>query len=51
MKRTKSLSSQCPQEEDKILALRKAILEGIRSGKAKDFDPKKHLSVLKTGKR
>lgn len=38
-------------EESKIIALRKAIQEGIDSGIAHDFDPKKHLQELKARKR
>ena len=36
------------EEESKILALRNAIKEGIDSGIAVDFDPKKHLALLKS---
>lgn len=39
------------QEENKIIALKNAINEGIESGIAKDFDPKKHLESLKAKKR
>lgn len=39
------------EEENKILALRKAINEGIQSGIAENFDPKKHLESLKARKR
>ena len=39
------------EEENKITALRKAISEGIESGKAKNFDAQKHLKSLKAGKR
>lgn len=39
------------EEENKIQALKKAIREGIDSGMAKNFDPKKHLVNLKAGKR
>lgn len=35
------------EDEHKASALRAAILEGIDSGIAKDFDPKKHLASLK----
>lgn len=35
------------EEESKIIALRNAIQEGIDSGVAYDFDPKKHLETLK----
>ena len=39
------------EEESKIIALRNAIQEGISSGVAKNFDPKKHLAKLKTARR
>ena len=39
------------EEESKIVVLRKAIAEGIDSGEAKNFDPKKHLEKLKAAKR
>lgn len=39
------------EEESKIIALKKAINEGIESGIAKDFDPKKYLESLKAKKR
>lgn len=39
------------EEEDKILHLKKAITEGIDSGVARNFDPKKHLEKLKAAKR
>jgi antitoxin ParD1/3/4 len=39
------------EEESKIIALKKAINEGIESGIAKDFDSKKHLDLLKAKKR
>lgn len=38
-------------EENKIVALRKAINEGIESGRAVDFDAKKHLEILKRSKK
>ncbi len=38
-------------EENKILALKTAIQEGIDSGIAHDFDPKKHLKELKARKK
>ncbi len=38
-------------EESKILALKTAIQEGIDSGIAHDFDPKKHLKELKARKK
>lgn len=34
-------------EESKVIALRNAIQEGIDSGIAHDFDPKKNLKELK----
>ena len=34
-------------EENKVIALRNAIQEGIDSGIAHDFDPEKHLLELK----
>ncbi len=36
------------EEENRVLALKKAIQEGIASGIAKDFDSKKHLEKLKS---
>ena len=39
------------EEESKIIALKKAISEGMDSGIVKDFDPKKHLESLKAKKR
>lgn len=39
------------EEESKVIALKNAIQEGIDSGIAYDFDPKKHLESLKTKKR
>lgn len=38
------------EEEDRILALKTAITEGIESGVARNFDPKKHLERLKAAK-
>lgn len=38
-------------EEIKLIALRNAIQEGIDSGIAHDFDPKKHLQELKAKRR
>jgi antitoxin ParD1/3/4 len=37
-------------EENKIVALRKAINDGIESGRAVDFDATKHLNFLKARK-
>lgn len=39
------------EEETKILALKKAINDGIESGIAEDFNPKQHLKMLKAQKR
>ena len=38
-------------EETKIVSLKNAIAEGIESGAARNFNPKKHLEKLKTAKR
>ncbi len=38
-------------EERKIIALRSAIQEGIDSGIASDFDPKKNLEKLKAERK
>lgn len=39
------------EEENKIIALKKAINEGIESGIAENFNPKQHLESLKAKKR
>ncbi|HDR52774.1 MAG TPA: type II toxin-antitoxin system ParD family antitoxin [Mariniphaga anaerophila] len=39
------------EEESKVVALKKAVKEGIDSGIAFDFEPKKHLESLKVKKR
>ena len=39
------------EEENKIIALKTAIKEGLDSGTAHDFDPKSHLEKLKTIKK
>jgi len=39
------------EEENKITALKGAIQEGINSGTAKNFNPKKHLESLKASKK
>jgi antitoxin ParD1/3/4 len=39
------------EEENRVIALRTAIKEGLESGIAKDFNPKKHLASLKANKR
>ena len=36
------------EEEQKIIALRHAIEEGINSGIAEDFNPENHLKMLKS---
>jgi antitoxin ParD1/3/4 len=36
------------EEEQKVIALRQAIDEGISSGLAEDFDSEQHLKMLKT---
>ena len=38
-------------EENKVMALKKAIQEGIDSGTAHDFDPEKHLQELKARRK
>lgn len=35
------------EEENRVLNLRNAIREGIESGRALDFNPEKHLEILK----
>lgn len=35
------------EEENKVIALKKAINEGLDSGIAHDFDPKQHLAAIK----
>ena len=39
------------EEEEKVVALRNAIQEGIDSGIAENFDPKKFLQELKSKKK
>lgn len=39
------------EEENKIAALKSAIQDGINSGIAKDFNHRKHLEILKAGKK
>ncbi|MEY4876829.1 MAG: hypothetical protein RL708_1978 [Bacteroidota bacterium] len=39
------------EEETKIKSLKIAIQQGIESGIAKNFDPKKHLQKLKANKK
>lgn len=38
------------EEENRSIALKAAINDGLESGIAKDFDPKKHLASLKANK-
>lgn len=38
-------------EEKKVVALRKAVMEGINSGIAHDFDPEEHLKMLKAKRK
>lgn len=38
-------------EENKVIALKNAVQEGIDSGLVYDFDPKKHLESMKANKR
>lgn len=38
------------EEENKAIALKEAIQEGIDSGIAQDFDPEEHLEELKASK-
>lgn len=39
------------EEENRRVALKNAIQEGINSGMAENFNPKKHLEMLKAGKK
>ena len=39
------------EEENRVIALRSAIQEGIESGIVKDFNPETHLSRLKANKK
>jgi len=39
------------EEENKMVALREAIQDGIDSGIANDFDPKSHLKGLKAKRK
>ena len=38
------------EDENKVIALKKAIQDGIDSGIAHNFDPKRHLESLKAKK-
>jgi hypothetical protein len=52
IKRVKMIfENKIPDREQKILALCKAIKDGVDSGVAKDFNPKKDLEILKKRKR
>lgn len=39
------------EEEGKVMALKKAIQEGVDSGIAADFDPEKHIKALKAKRK
>jgi antitoxin ParD1/3/4 len=39
------------EQDNKIHALQKAIVEGTDSGQVKNFNPKNHLSGIKAAKR
>ena len=39
------------EDEDRIIALKKAIQEGIESGIAYDFNPESHLEKLKAKRK
>jgi antitoxin ParD1/3/4 len=39
------------EEENHVFALKNAIQEGLDSGTATNFNPKKHLELLKASKR
>lgn len=39
------------EEEQRIIALRHAIEEGVKSGVAEDFDPDRHLKMLKANRK
>jgi len=39
------------EEENRVQLLKTAIQEGMDSGVAQNFDPKKHLEMLKASKR
>lgn len=38
------------EEENKLKSLKQAVQEGIDSGIAKNFNPQKHLKILKANK-
>ena len=39
------------EEENKLIALKRSINEGIESGIARNFDPTTHLETLKTNRK
>lgn len=39
------------EEESKLIILKKAIQEGVNSGRAKNYDPKEHLKSLKAKRK
>lgn len=39
------------ENEERIIALKSAINEGMESGIAENFDPKQHLEALKTQRK
>jgi len=39
------------EEENRVVALRRAIKEGLESGRAVNFDPKSHLEALKAKRK
>lgn len=39
------------EEENRVITLRKAINAGLKSGRAGNFDPQKHLASLKTKRK
>ncbi len=39
------------EEESKLANLKRTVQEGLESGTAKNFDPKKHLAALKKRKK
>lgn len=42
---------QLLEEERKVISLKKALNEGIASGRSVHFDPQKHLQILKARKK